>query len=102
MISDGPMTLSELGRRMDDLKEMFHSFKDEVSERQSMLANKMDITLGPVSELKVKVEVAEKDIDALGSKVEGIIGRVTAIEVRAAAYAGGVSVLIWLADRLLK
>lgn len=102
MIEDRAMTLGELGRRMDDLKDMFLSFQENIARQHNDLAGRMNVTLGPVSELKVKVEVAEKDINALGVKMDGILSRVTAIEVRAAAYAGGVSVLIWLANRLIK
>jgi sensor histidine kinase regulating citrate/malate metabolism len=92
------ITIGEVARRLDDVKGMLMDLQDRTHE----LSNQMNVALGPVSELRVHVQMAQKDIDNVSRKCDSTNDRMRMVEIRAASLAGGISVLIWVISRFVK
>lgn len=60
------------------------------------LANQVQTALAPVSELKVKVERCQADINGLGAKLTDVDEKVEAVKARADRAAGGAAMLAFL------
>lgn len=85
----GELTLGEIGRSVSRIElAMAH------------LSNQMQMSIAPVSELKVRVERCEADINGIGSKMTAISDKVDAVKTRADRAAGGVAVLAFLAGMI--
>lgn len=64
------ITLGEVSRQLRNLNQSFDAHRKETADNYLRLSNQMQATMGPVSEIKVRMERAEHDINALGAKRE--------------------------------
>lgn len=65
------------------------------------LSGQMAVALGPIAEVRVRLENAREDINEIASAQRACTSRMEKIELRAAGVAGGVSALAFLAKFLL-
>jgi predicted nucleic acid-binding Zn-ribbon protein len=103
------VTLGELSRQLSTLTTNFNQHRIENAEQMRVLSNQFQVALAPISEIRVRMERAERDIAGVALKnesslrelteqVDAIDERVTEVRTQAAKLAGGISVLTLLAS----
>ena len=91
----------EIRRGFDRLEKQIEAMQQDVSRRYHSLSDKMTTALGPIGELRVHLENAQKDVDRIATTQRGLVNRVGQIEIRAAAVAGGVTAAVFLVKFLI-
>lgn len=89
MAPDDPITIGELGRRLEKIDENFTELREEMRTRHHTIANKMNEFLVPFAQHGVRLETTEKRVDALEGEVKGVTKKV-------AAWSGGAAVVAFL------
>jgi hypothetical protein len=91
----------EIRRGLERIEKQLSAMQQDVSTRYNELANKMVSALGPISELKFRLEKQDDDLIEIAGKVRVNEGRLATMELRAAAVAGGVVAVFSLVKFLL-
>ncbi len=86
----------EIRRGFDRLEKQLGIMQADVSQRYSDLANKMNVAIGPVSELRYRADANQKDMDEVCGKVRELEQAQTMAQVRSAGVAGGVAVILFI------
>lgn len=89
MTPDNDKTLGEISRSVDRIETAVSELRADVRDRTHKLANDMHAMVAPLSALGIRMDVAERNIGELHTKVEGI-------EVKSAAIAGGIGVIAYI------
>lgn len=91
----------EIRRGFERIEKQLDTMQKDVSTRYHDLANKMTTALGPISELRYRADVQEKDLNDVGSKLREVEKSQNSMEVRAAAIAGGATAIVFFVKFLL-
>ncbi len=103
------VTLGEVSRQLALLTTNFNQHRVENAEQMRVLSSQFQIALAPISEIRVRMDRAERDIAGvasknetavkdLGDRVDEIDDKVADVKQQAAKVAGGISVLALLAS----
>lgn len=80
------ITLGEVGRRLASLETAVHA-----------LSGQMQVALGPLGEMRVRLDIQERDLNGLGEKITDMEERIEAVQRRADLQAGGIAVAAFIA-----
>lgn len=80
------LTIGEIGRSVS-----------RIEATVTHLAGQMQTAIAPVSELKVRVDRCEEDINGLGVKIDDVNTKIDAVKTRADRAAGGIAILAFVA-----
>jgi hypothetical protein len=91
----------EIRRGFDRIEKQLDAMQRDVTTRYNDLADRVTSALGPVSELRYRAEMQEKDIEEIAEKVRGVEKAHNVMEVRAAGIAGGATAIVFFVKFLL-
>lgn len=98
------ITTGELSRQLRDISSDFSTYRKEQGDAILRLTNLVQSALGPVSEVKVRIDRAERDINELGQKTdsrfEDVNDKIDTVTTRAAQASGGIGVLTFVGSML--
>ncbi len=100
-------TIGEVSRTLRRLEISMDRHQQDTQRRFGDLANSMQVALSPISEFRVHIDNARKDIDLLWSdyrkaesdhvtQIDALKERQRLMELRAAAVSGGVAVIMFI------
>jgi hypothetical protein len=83
------LTIGEIGRSVSRIESAL-----------THLSGQVQMSIAPVSELKVRVERAETDINGIGTKLVTLDDKIDAVKTRVNIASGGLSVLAFLSSMI--